>query len=105
MEHSLTSGLGTRLVTGRGAFTGVYVTGPVPHALVVRGTTGKVGAMRHPWRFFPRLAGEERDLVRAAGCDWREVAQDRECWAARRSVWVDQQDLPWSSLGQLTLEF
>ena len=59
---------------------------------------------RHPARFYPRLMGEERDLDKAAGGPWRDVAMDRVQWRAMMDVWVEQQDLPWSSHTQLAIE-
>ena len=60
--------------------------------------------MRHPTRFFPRLMTDERNLNKAAGGDWRAVAQDKPAWEARVGVWIEQQDLPWASHQQLALE-
>ena len=59
---------------------------------------------RHKARFFPRLMTEERDLNRAAGGDWRVVAQDRQQWQQQLSTWIANQDLPWASYAQLALE-
>ena len=60
--------------------------------------------LRHPARFYPKLMREERDLNAAAGGAWRDLAMNREGWKGRRQVWVDQQDLPWSSHTQLAIE-
>ena len=59
---------------------------------------------RHPARFYPRLMGEERDLNSAAGEPWRDLAMNREGWRSKRDVWVEQQDLSWSSHTQLAIE-
>ena len=59
---------------------------------------------RHPARFYPTLMKEERDLDKAAGGHWRDVAMDRVKWRAQRDVWLEQQDLPWSSHTQLAIE-
>ena len=65
---------------------------------------GTATGKRHPGRFFPRLMTEERALNRAAGGDWREVAQNRTEWKGRVVHWLANHDLPWASFEQLALE-
>ena len=36
-------------------------------------------------------------MDKAAGNQWRVVAQDRQAWKSREQVFVDQVDIPWAS--------
>ena len=58
---------------------------------------------RHRRRHFPRITLEEKCLRAAASGEWREVAQDRERWKQLESVFVDSNDVPWTSGRQLAL--
>ena len=60
--------------------------------------------IRHPARFYPSLMTEERAMNLAAGGNWRDKANDRTAWAHLRQTWIHQEDLPWASLEQLSLE-
>ena len=46
---------------------------------------------------YPRLMNMERIMNKAAGNEWRVVAQDRSAWKGREQGFVDLLDLPWSS--------
>ena len=53
--------------------------------------------VRHGGRFFARLMPLEKALDRAAGGDWRSVAQNRVVWREREKVFLQQMDVAWTS--------
>ena len=44
--------------------------------------------IRHGGRFFARLMPLERALDRAAGGEWRSVAQNRVTWREREKIFI-----------------
>ena len=58
---------------------------------------------RHAGRFNPAL-DVERHVVKIAGVDWKQRAQDREWWQNQTAVYIQHFDVPWASSKQSQLE-
>ena len=66
-------------------------------------TKPKGQGLRHV-RHYAKLMQMERKLDSVAGGAWRTLARDRVAWAAAVGQWVEQQDIPWATGRQLSLQ-
>ncbi|CAE7036413.1 unnamed protein product [Symbiodinium sp. CCMP2592] len=61
-----------------------------------------VGA-RHPHQFNSQL-DDERKVIKTAGTDWMQQAQDREHWQRLLDTFLEQQDVEWATGKQAKLQ-
>ncbi|CAE7301426.1 pol, partial [Symbiodinium sp. CCMP2592] len=61
-----------------------------------------VGA-RHPHQFHSQL-DDERKVIKTAGTDWMQQAQDREHWQRLLDTFLEQQDVEWATGKQAKLQ-
>ena len=54
-------------------------------------------------RHYAKLTIMEESMNKPCGGYWRDVAHDRGRWKGLRDIWVQQNDLPWTSGRQLAL--
>ena len=65
----------------------------------------KSTGVRHSHRFYPALIKEEQRINRASGSeDWRAVARDRTQWQMKLNVWIQQEDVAWTSGRQAAIQ-
>ena len=60
---------------------------------------------RHSGRFRAKLGPLDGAMNRVVRMPWRQAAADREYWGSRCRQWIVQQDVPWSSGHQFSIEW
>ena len=60
-------------------------------------------SMRHPRRFY--ASNPERQIAQSHGCQWLDIAQNRDEWTKVRRQYIDEWDVPWCTGRQLSIRY